>query len=69
MFDAPASKEAHKKTKPLTVMEYNKYKISVDKLVQLLVYYTFQKKSVKWWKKLFFRLFDLALVNMHFYTK
>jgi maltodextrin utilization protein YvdJ len=31
----------------------------------MLSYYSFQRKSVKWWKKLFFHLFDLALVNAH----
>jgi hypothetical protein len=41
MVDAPASKGAHKKTKPLAVMDYNKYKIGVDKLDQLLDYYSF----------------------------
>jgi hypothetical protein len=46
-------------------MSYNKYKIGVDKSYQLLSYYLFQRKSVKWWKKLFFHLFDLAVVNVH----
>jgi hypothetical protein len=48
MIDAPASEEAHKKNKPLAVMEYNKYKICVDKSDQLLACYLFRKKSVKW---------------------
>jgi maltodextrin utilization protein YvdJ len=55
----------HEKTKPLAVMNYNKYKIGVEKLDQLLAYYSFQRKSVKWWKKLFFHLFNLPLVNAH----
>jgi maltodextrin utilization protein YvdJ len=41
------------------------YKIGVDKSDQILLYYSFQRKSVKWWKKLFSHLFDLALVNAH----
>jgi hypothetical protein len=64
MVDAPASKGAHEKTKLLAVVDYNKYRIGADKLDQLLTYYSFQKKSVKWWKKLFFHLFDRALVNV-----
>jgi hypothetical protein len=39
MVDAPTSKGAHEKTKPLAVMDYNKYKVSVDRLDQLLAYY------------------------------
>jgi maltodextrin utilization protein YvdJ len=31
----------------------------------MLSYYTFARKTVKWWKKLFFHLFDLAAVNAH----
>jgi hypothetical protein len=46
-------------------MSYKKHKIGVDKSDQLLSYYSFQRKSVKWWKKLFFHLFDLALVTAH----
>jgi hypothetical protein len=46
-------------------MDYNKYKIGADKPDQLLAYYSFQRKSVKWWKKLFFHLFGLALVNAY----
>jgi hypothetical protein len=65
MVEASATKGAHEKTKPLSVMSYNKYKICVDKSDQLLSYYWFQRKSVKWWKKLFFHLFDLVLVNAH----
>jgi hypothetical protein len=36
----------------------------VDRSDQTLSYYTFSRKTVKWWK-LFFHLFDLAVVNAH----
>jgi maltodextrin utilization protein YvdJ len=29
----------------------------------MLSYYSFSRKTIKWWKKLFFHLFDLAVVN------
>jgi hypothetical protein len=48
MVDAPASKGAHEKNKPLAVMDYSKCKIGGDKSDQLLAYYSFQRKSVKW---------------------
>ncbi|KAJ4429276.1 hypothetical protein ANN_26279 [Periplaneta americana] len=59
------SKGEHQKIKPIAVVDYNKFKIGVDKYDQMLSYYSFQRKSLKWRKKLFFHLFDLALVNAH----
>ena len=32
---------------------------------QLILYYGFPHRSVKWWKRAFFHLLDLALVNSH----
>jgi len=61
VVDAPASKGSHKKIQSLAVIEYNKYKIGIDKWDQLLAYYSFQRKSVTWRKKLFFHFFDLDL--------
>ena len=37
----------------------------VDSSAQMLSYYSFTRKTIKWWKKLFFHLFDLAVVNAH----
>ena len=50
-------------TKPNIICEYNKYMGGVDKLDQFLSYYTLCRKSAKWWKKVFFRLLELCLVN------
>ena len=51
--------------KPSAVLDYNKHKIDVDRLDQMLSYYSFKRKAIKWWKKLFFSLFDLVVVNSH----
>jgi hypothetical protein len=32
---------------------------------EMLAYCSFQRNSVKWWKKLFFHLCDLAILNTH----
>jgi hypothetical protein len=53
---------AHEKTKPLAVMEDCINKINVDKSDQKVAYKSFQRKSVKCWKK-FFHLCDLVFVN------
>ena len=31
----------------------------------MVVYYGFSHKSIKWWKRVFFHMLDLALVNAH----
>jgi hypothetical protein len=56
---------AHCKIKPAAVFDYNRYKTGVDRSDQMLFYYSFSRKTIKWWKKLFFHLFDLAVVNVH----
>jgi hypothetical protein len=65
MVETPVLRGGHQKTKPSAVLDNNRYKIGMDKSDQMLSYYFFQRKSVKWWKKLFFHIFDLALVNAH----
>ena len=36
---------------------------------QMILYYGFAHRSVKWWKRLFFHLLDVALVNSHILFK
>ena len=36
---------------------------------QLLLYYGFSHRSVKWWKRVFFHLLDVTLVNSHILYK
>ena len=51
------------KLKPVAIHDYNKNMAGVDKSDQLMQYYSFKRKTIKWWKKVFFHLFNLALVN------
>ena len=51
--------------KPVAVVGYNKHMGGVDNSDQMLGYYSFNRKGVKWWKKLYFHLISLALVNAH----
>jgi len=55
----------HHQGRHIIVMDYNKYKTGVDRSDQMLSYYSFERKTIKWWKKLFFHLFDLGVVNAH----
>ena len=57
--------EAHHKIKPAAVLDYNVYKTGVDGSDKMLSYYSFDKLTIKWWKNLFFHLFDLIVVSAH----
>ena len=51
--------------KPKVVDKYNHSMNGVDKADQYAVYYSFVRKSRKWWRKLFFWLFEVTLVNSY----
>ena len=51
------------KDKPKVVDDYNHHMLGVDKLDQLMSYYSFMHKSVKWWRKVFFWCIEVAVVN------
>ena len=51
--------------KQTTLLDYNKYKNSEDRLDQMFSYYSFERKMIKWWKKLFLRFYDLVVVSVH----
>lgn len=51
-------------TKPNIICDYNIYMGGVDKCDQFLSYYSLcSRKSSKWWKKVFLRMFELSVVN------
>ena len=52
--------------KPSVIVEYNKKMGGVDCNDQLLKYSAFSRRTLKWWKKVFFRLLNLAMVNFFF---
>jgi len=49
--------------KPQLIADYNNYMSGVDRCDQLLVYYALNRKTTKWWKRLFFRLLDMSVIN------
>lgn len=57
------------KEKPAVVADYNQHMLGVDKLDQLMSYYSFLHKSVKWWRKVFFWLVEVAVVNSYIIYK
>ena len=51
--------------KPSAVLEYNKNMGGVDKADMLLSSVGSVRKTVKWYKKLFFHILDMAILNSH----
>lgn len=49
--------------KAQVIIDYNEIMGGVDRVDQLLQYYSFLRKSIKWYKKVAFHLFDVALLN------
>lgn len=68
MHDASSTvKQVRSKTgmkdvrKPSCVITYNDFMLGVDRADQLMSYYPFDRKSLKWWKKVFFYLLSVAV--------
>ena len=57
----------HETLKPAAVIRYNKGKVGVDRADQMSSYYPMYRKTLKWWKKMFFGLFTIAVVNINKY--
>lgn len=49
--------------KPKLVDDYHSHMGGVDVSDQLVCYYGYPHRSVKWWKRFFFHLLDLSAVN------
>ena len=50
-------------TRPQIVVDYNDFMGCVDKADMLKSYYEINRKSKKWWKRIFWHIVDVALMN------
>ncbi len=55
--------------KPKVIEQYNQAMGGVDKADQMGIYYCFQRKSLKWWKNVFFWLIEISVVNSYILYK
>ena len=55
--------------KPDAIIAYNKYMGFVDRSDQLLQYLAMRRRTLKWYKKVMFHLFDLCNVQAHILYK
>lgn len=51
--------------KPLCILDYNRHMGGVDRSDQLGKFYSFSRKTNKWWLKLFFHIINLAVTNAY----
>ena len=51
--------------KPQCVVEYNHNMGGVDLSDQMVTYYSFSHRTVKWWRRVFFHLIDTTTVNAY----
>ena len=56
-------------TKPEIVHDYNKFMGAVDRCDQMVAYSCFRRRTMKWWKKVFFHLFSLTILNAYILYK
>ena len=42
---------------------YNRHMLGVDRLDQRMAYYQFTRKSVRWWRKVFYWMVEVVVVN------
>ncbi|KAL8587389.1 hypothetical protein ACOMHN_062123 [Nucella lapillus] len=54
---------SNQKLKPEAVQDYIDHMAGVDKSDQLMSYTPFHRKTMKWWKKMFFHLFTLSIIQ------
>ena len=55
--------KSQNKMKPVSIVDYIANMAGVDRSDQLISYMPFHRKTVKWWKKTFFHMINMCLVN------
>ncbi|XP_069104408.1 piggyBac transposable element-derived protein 4-like [Argopecten irradians] len=55
--------------RPDCVLSYNKYIGAVDRCDQMVSYNGFDRRTLKWWKKVFFHILGIAVLNSYIIYK
>ena len=53
----------HMVQKPVMVLDYTAFMYGVDLCDQRLSYYNFLRKSIKWWRKMAFHIWNICMLN------
>ncbi|KAG5863278.1 hypothetical protein JTB14_015383 [Gonioctena quinquepunctata] len=59
------TRRKEKVNKPLPIVQYNKYMSGIDRRNQMLSYYSAERKTIRWPKKLFMHFIEIMLLNAH----
>uniref|UniRef100_A0A1B6HI21 Uncharacterized protein n=2 Tax=Cicadellinae TaxID=33370 RepID=A0A1B6HI21_9HEMI len=52
--------------KPLPIVQYNHFMKGVDRSDQMMSYYPCERKTLRWYKKIFVHVIQMMLVNAHY---
>lgn len=63
------NKHGQEKLKPIEILKYNQFMSGIDRLDQMISYYSCSEKSARWFKKVLFHLLDMTIWNSFFYLK
>lgn len=55
--------------RPKCIVDYDKHMGAVDRCDQMISYPAFKRRTVKWWKKVFFHLFMMTVLNAYILYK
>jgi hypothetical protein len=55
------NRRGQKRMKPLEVSTYNQYMSGIDRADQMVSYYSSPRKTLRWYKKVFFHVLDIAV--------
>lgn len=61
--------EGNRSIKPDCVLSYNRYMGAVDRCDQMVANGGFDRRTLKWWKKVFFHVLGLAVLNAYILYK
>lgn len=64
-FIQKKKKTNNEKQKPLPIVRYNAHMSGVDRGDQLLAYYPCERKTLRWYKKVFVHVLQMLLINSH----
>lgn len=59
-------KKKEVKIKPILVKKYNKNMSGIDRQDQMSAYYPFERKTLRWYKKIGLHFMHLLLINSYF---
>lgn len=51
--------------KPKSIIAYNTFMSGIDRQDQMLAYYPCNRKTIRWYKKIFFHILQMSLLNAH----